>query len=217
MGAVRKPRAAVHFAEAGPNHPAFEEAMDIYEAAFPPTERQPLEVILSRVSTGVETLWIGSVGREVQLMALVWDFAGSDYLYLDYMAVRADRRGSGAGSHFLQHLLREASELGKSILIEVEDPDFGEDHTLRERRMCFYKRAGAREMKEVRYLLPPLQGVNPTEMRLLVLSPRPKDTLDGQGVQKLVQRLYSEVYGRKAIDPLVLRTLSTIGDRVSLS
>ncbi len=74
---------------------------------------------------------------------------GTDTVLMDYFAVVRGRRGKGIGSMFLKKL-RSAlvpRRCGR-ILIEAEDPAHaadGADRALRERRVAFYLRAGARD------------------------------------------------------------------------
>ena len=67
-----------------------------------------------------------------------------NYIFVSFLAIFKEQRGSGLGSKLLKELLEKYKEK-KRIILEVEDPDFAKDkeeEQLRKRRINFYKRAG---------------------------------------------------------------------------
>ena len=126
-----------------------EEICQIYEERlqydFPPAERKPLSAILQSNRAGTYRAF--GVYKESLCVAYAYFVAipESDWMLLDYYAVRDDLRGTGIGSWFLErlHTLEPDSPV---ILLEIDEPEFAETPEERElclRRAHFYRRAGA--------------------------------------------------------------------------
>jgi len=190
--------------------------MKIYEDAFPLQERASRDVVADRIRSGRERLMVGREGGDVVVMALVWPVTGFDYLLLDYVAVLDRMRGEGIGQDFVRFLFDKADEERKSVLLEIEDPEEGDDKGWRLGRVRFFRALGAKELRGVRCVLPPLQGNAPTGLRLLIYAkPAPK-RLSGSFVRKLVSQVYQEVYGVRPNDPIMTVSIRNIGDEVVL-
>jgi GNAT superfamily N-acetyltransferase len=178
----------------------FKAALDIYECAFPANERHPLEVITARVAAGHNQLYVAHNENEVVFMALLWPLQNTRFILLDYMATSAASRGQNIGSRFLQHLQAMARKQGKYYIIEAEHPGYGDNKEERQRRIIFYKKNGAKELKNVRYILPALQGDATTEMILMILPAYPGGKIDAITVNNLIRQIYKELYNRDATD-----------------
>ncbi len=198
-----------------PNSSAGVQALAIYEAAFPPNERNPLTVMQERIASGRNQLFVAEE-VEVVFMALLWPLAGSAFTLLDYLATASGARGHGWASRFLEKIFADFRARAEFLILEVEDPDFGSNREERLRRIEFYRKNGALELQGVRYLLPPLQGDEPTEMRLMISPNYPAKTMDPALVRDIVIRLYDELYGRSVDDPLLQASLPAIRHPVPL-
>ena len=73
---------------------------------------------------------------------------------------------------------------------------FGEDRALRARRVNFYRRIGARVMKGVRFVAPPLSSGPPAELILMVAPAYKSGVLSGDLVVQLMTHLYVQGYRR---------------------
>lgn len=194
----------------------FDAAMAIYDAAFPASEKQPVETIRTKLHEGAFRIFVGKDQETVAFIAIFWPFPGEDFVLLNYMAADENHRGAGIASRFLKWICTE-HQLGKTpILLEVEDPAFGDNQPVRQRRVAFYQRAGARKLKGVRYILPPLSGGKPTLMLLMAIHGQPPRSLSGDCVRSLVTSLYVDLYGRAACDPLLARIFASIPAQVQL-
>jgi GNAT superfamily N-acetyltransferase len=195
----------------------FEQALVLYTESFPPNERHPLSVIKERIESGSSKLYVGILSGKVACMALIWHFKTVNFILLDYIAVGANYRSLKIGSVFLAFLIKEGIADGKTMVFEVEHPDFGENREDRLRRISFYLKNGAYIIDDFVYLLPPLDGSHPTEMLLMLYPAQPVDSLTPQSLRALVVSLYKELYGRSENDPLLLSFINNIPTSINLS
>jgi hypothetical protein len=89
------------------------------------------------------------------------------------------------------------------FILEAEHPGYGDNRDQRQSRLAFYKRNGARLLKDVRYVLPPLQGLTPTEMVLMVFPDYKEGKIAATVVQNLIAQIYRELYHQEAKDSLL--------------
>lgn len=175
------------------NSPEFLAAMDIYQEAFPDYERHAQQVIEDRILSGKELLFVGcDENNKVGVMALVWDLKGTDFIVLDYLAVADSTRGQGVGGQFMEFINNWAKEHGKVLLFEIEHPDYGTNTEQRLKRLAFYNRYGARQIKDLIYYLPNLAGGTPKEMILMTI---PDAELSAQILKHVVGEIYLHLYG----------------------
>lgn len=201
------------------NTKEFNEAMNIYSESIPATERQSTDTIKERVGNGKEKLFIQTVEGTVALMALLYPLEGTEFVLLDYMAVKEEYRKSGIGSEFLQNIYSITSWSNKLFIVEVEHPKSGTDQeqATKQRRVYFYRKNGAKIIKHVRYLLPPLQGNSPIEMILLVISQNKRLVwLSGEALKDVIVKIYKELYYRDVDDRLLSSFIDSIPERVTL-
>jgi GNAT superfamily N-acetyltransferase len=197
-------------------HPDFAAAMTIYENAFIPAERHPLPQLTERVASGKNLLQVGYIQGRVVFLALFWPLINTDFILLDYMATLPEYRNRGIGAAFM---LRQRGELirnSQHLVLEVEAPDSGENRVERQRRILFYKRIGACIINGVRYLLPPLHGDTPTEMRLMFFPAQRGETMSAKTLRVLITKLYQELYGRGNDDPLLTSVLDEMNPQQQL-
>lgn len=129
---------------------------DLYEEAFPKSEKKPFGMILKGRKKGkYEILSIESEKGEFQGLAITMHYA--DFVLLDYFAISPECRGSGIGGEALRAL--QKSYTGKKFLLEIESTVGLENRTevgkdiaeadeaaLRLRRKEFYLRNGMQSM-----------------------------------------------------------------------
>ena len=146
----------------------FSEAMKIYVDSFPANERQSIQTIKERMDANKSRLYVGTNNNQVVCMALVWYFSESEFVLLDYMAVKENYRQHQIGSDFFKHLTNSIIPKDKTTIMEVEHPDFGDNAEERKKRVDFYLNNGAYIIDDFIYLLPPLDGTIPTKMILMI-------------------------------------------------
>lgn len=103
---------------------------------------------------------------------------------------------------------------GEKLIVEVDDPRFGRNRQERERRVSFYKRCGAYILKDIRYILRPLNGTRTHRMILMIMPARRGSRFKGESIRKTVLQIYEEVFHRQYSDRTVQSTLSTITSTV---
>jgi GNAT superfamily N-acetyltransferase len=190
--------------------------MVIYAEAIPEAERQSINAIKERIQSGKEKLYIGTIDTEVALMVLLYPLESSQFVLLDYMAVKPKYRRHGVGSEFLRNITRITGIKNRFFLFEVEDPKTGPDTEIRQRRVYFYRKNGAKILKHVPYLLPPLQGNTPTDMILLMMAQNHPVWLSGNAIKDAIRQIYRELYLRDESDPLLQSFVDKMPQKVDL-
>ena len=191
--------------------PFFEKAMAIYEAAFPANQRHPMATIKERLDNGQYFMFLGQLEGEPALMALFWPLKGAKFVLFDYMAVAEKFQGQGIGKEFVTQV---PDLLGTDLplVLEVEAEGHGESPA---RRVKFHKGMGARTLKGVRYMLPPLSAPGATEMTLMVMNWK-EDSIPGLIVKRLIRCIYKELYSRGSRDSLLRTFIDKVPEDVKL-
>ncbi|KPQ32883.1 MAG: putative acetyltransferase [Phormidium sp. OSCR] len=195
-------------------HQATAAALAIYEEAFPLSEQIPRSLVEDRIDSGVYELWVGQRGQEVVFMAILYTLRDSDLVLLGYIATHPEARNQGIGSRFFRQVLTALQERDRYLLLEVELPNEADPMT--QRRYGFYQRLGALFLQDVRYILPPLSGGEPTEMCLAIAPGYKTPTLAGDRVRQLLCQLFQEVYERPLSDPLLQTCWQDVPETVYL-
>ena len=196
------------------DHKDFEEAISIYQESFPSNERQTKDTIKKRINENIYQMFIGHLENKVVFMALLYPLKKTDFILLDYMATEESFRGKTIGTFFIKNILKKIKP--KYLILEIENPRDGNNKTQRKQRMKFYKRLGAKQMKNVRYILPPLSGNVPTEMVLMVLPDYSKGKIESALVKKLIKQIYKELYDRNKEDELLNSFINEIKNPIEL-
>jgi len=198
------------------NHEDFKEAIEIYNESFPSNERHKTSTIKERVAKGLYRVVVGRLKNEVVFMALFWPLRNTEFILFDYLAVKKNYRNRGIGTKFMENIFDILNVKNKYFILEVENPDYGDNREQRARRVEFYKRHGAKQMKNLRYILPPLSGDTPTEMILMVLPQYKSGKISGKLVKKIIIQIYKELYDRNENDPLLNSFIHDIPSTVEL-
>jgi len=201
------------------NHSDFKEAMRIYTESFPPNERHPVDTIKQRLKDDRYRLYIGKLGHKVVFMSLLYPLKNTNFILFDYMATDRHYQNRGVGAEFVKTLIKSLgkNKPNKYLILEVENPNYGDNKEQRRRRLNFYKKLGAKEMKGVRYILPALSGKDsPTEMIIMILPNYNNGKIDGGSVKKLIYQIYKELYNRDKNDGLLNLFINDIEDTIEL-
>ncbi|HSQ46060.1 MAG TPA: GNAT family N-acetyltransferase [Lutibacter sp.] len=194
----------------------YDDAILIYQEAFPSSERQPLSKIRERITAGKSQLFVGIMDEEVICMALLWDFNNTDFTLLDYMAVAEKHRNNHFGSKLFNFLVDKVISNHKFLLLEVENYLFGNNREQRKKRVNFYLKNGSYLLDNVPYVLPSLDNSLPLEA-LLMIAPKYKSAhLKKSEIENLIKRMYQEIYEKSENDELLVSVLKKIPNKISL-
>lgn len=162
---------------------------------------------------------IGAIGVEPPVSALATGEPLRAVL-LDYFATDSQVRGQGLGATTLDYLARRCRDRREWIILEVEDPNHASSATERalcDRRIAFYRRAGAQFLAPLPYRLPPLNETNlTTPMQLGILPGWPHDTFPAAIARTLVATLYWQLCDRGLDDPYLQSFIGQIRDPIQL-
>lgn len=191
-------------------------ALEIYDEAFPECERTPAPYLTERIKLQLDRLFVSQEDERIVFMAILGQPILDEFVLVGYMATHSHFRNRGLGSVFIKQTLERVAKNSQYLLFEVEDPEIGFDREIRRRRVNFYRRLGAKQMKDVRYILPPLSGAESTQMRLMLAPEYPENRIAGERVKQLITHLYVNFYERPVDDPVLRSSLKEIGEWVEL-
>ncbi len=198
------------------------EWIELYEEAFPPSQRQNLEDVRKQLQEGAMELDETRDSKEdILCMTLTEVFGGDDstepnLLLACYTAVSHQMRGLGIGSihrRKLGELLSSEYPDYLGIFSEIESTKEqgidAKDMLVRTKRKAFFMRLGLLPV-EIDYLFPSyVKGEPPLEGELLWVPFGPPE-LQVTALEKVLRRIYVEGYKLDESDPLIERVLKTI-------
>jgi hypothetical protein len=193
-----------------------DQVINIYAQAFPPELRVPFAELATPGPASL--LHVAVDGSEPVGFAANMLLGQTGWTFLRYYGVSATRRRHGIGRRFWPLLLTALAAAGfpVRIVFEVEDPrEAAADPTekgVRDARIAFWERCGARLLPVDGYVMPDLVGLaTPEPMRLIAYDPATGGQFLAGQVADLVTALYSCRYGLHDHDPMVLAALGSIG------
>jgi GNAT superfamily N-acetyltransferase len=188
----------------------------IYEAAFPPSERDEFGRLVDAVSCGAQQLFVARLAGLPVGFALAGRLEGLDAYLLGYIAIDAQMRGQGIGGRLLDFLVAALRRSGAAagIIFEAESVEHGcsEERALRQRRLDFYRRHGALLIEGApNYRGPDLSGPGEIHYALMWIPFVPGEQApSGRRLHDLVRALLVQGYGLEAIAPLVKAVLDDL-------
>jgi len=195
----------------------FANAINIYNESFPSNEKQPISIIKKRITEASSNLFVGILNDKVVCMALLWNFIDLEFVLLDYMAVDKEYRNNKLGTRLFKFLTNTINNYNKFMVIEVENYLFGNNKVFRKKRINFYLRNGAYVLNEIPYILPSLDDTIPTEMILMISPKYEKDMIGYEKIEKLIKRIYIDLYGKTENDNLLVSILKNTPKKITLN
>jgi GNAT superfamily N-acetyltransferase len=186
----------------------------VFEASFPPEEREPADELLDSVARGERRCYLASLGGDVVGLAVVLGLESGEADVLEYLAVDPERRSGGIGRVLLD---RVRADLGQptparlGLVFEVEPVDAAAPaDDQRRRRVAFYERGGAAVVACASgYRAPNLAGAGSVPFTLMWLPAGDGVAeLRGDLLRRCVSGILVESYGLDARDELVRSALS---------
>lgn len=198
----------------------------LYEEAFPPEQRQPLDDIRAQLRTGdMELDETRDSAGEILCMTITEVFRekprsrGPRFLLACYTAVLKALRGCGIGTIHrtrCQQLLQNEYPSFLGLFSEIEstkEPGVSPETMLvRDKRKRFFMKLGLQPL-DIEYWFPNYKGGSPVPGELLWF-PFPGQTLDTPTLTATLKRIYTEGYNLKEDDPLLARLLQQFGTQV---
>ncbi|WP_337860427.1 GNAT family N-acetyltransferase [Ferroplasma sp.] len=195
----------------------FNQAIKIYDEAFPEGEKRPVSDIKRNIIENNEKMLIAKYNDTPVVFSMIWPIAGTDFLFLDYVAVSKDYRGKGIGSVFLEKIFEiSENDAFNHMIFEVENPEEGENKKQRVARIKFYRRAGARTVTGFKYFLPPRNNNKAQEMKLMIISRKNVKNVNGKKIQSVLAEIYTHIYNRNSNDKTLNGILDDIPEDVPL-
>src|SRR5690242_19755869 len=185
----------------------------IYADSFPLRQREPFDALTESIRDGEVLAWLKLDNGAPIGIAVVLPFSSVPWDFLEYFAVDGTVRSKGHGSALWTALL-DQPEI-RRLIFEVEDPDDADDpdeRTIRQRRIAFYQRLGAKLVENVEYVVPDVQGTN-REQLLLMWYDADRAELDTQTLAELLEALYREGYGLPPDHKLITAAVHSLGER----
>ncbi len=162
-----------------------EQAVKLYEAAFPVIERRPTDLWITYMQNqpAFNAQAILNDNNEFCGFITTWDF--DTFIYGEHFAILPEMRNGGFGGKAYDMLLEQCH--GKNLVIEVEIPD----NEMAQRRIKFYERHNM-AIVEQDYLQPPYTtGGEYFPLRLM--SSAPEQT--AANFEQVKTTIHREVYG----------------------
>lgn len=193
----------------------FEKAIEIYNNSFPDNERRPVPYMIKMLETDQSYIYLIEIEGEVAGMATVNPMTGTNFYQLDYLAIEEKYRGLGIGNDFVEFLIDMARSENRSFIVEVEQPDCEDKGDNKNRRIDFYLKLGAKEIKNVYYALPDFDGKGAVPMTLLLME-YPADSIKGTELFQLIELIYVDFYHRQPDDVILLKIKSEMPEIIYL-
>jgi GNAT superfamily N-acetyltransferase len=198
----------------------------VYEASFPPSQRQDLGDLERQLVEGsMELDETRDQYGDIMCMTLTEVFSGGEHPFLlaCYTAVFPDMRGLGIGSihrRKLAELLQSEYSGHLGLFSEIESTyETGlppADLEVRTKRKAFFLKLGLKEIA-VDYRFPSYTNSGEHLQGELLWLPFTGQELQPKMVPGILRRIYTEGYGLPADDPLINTVISSIRERKPVS
>lgn len=188
------------------------QVLAIYEASFPASQRADLSGLDQVMEEEGPLLYVAREGERVVAFALLDPLACGRVYLLGYLAVAAEQRGRGVGGQLLRYIQDDLRADGtEGLLLEVEPPEEGpeQERPIRQRRVAFYERLGARVIREAAsYRMPNLAGEGSLPMLLMWLPVGQPEPPASDHLIDCIVHIYQDAYGRSREDALLRSILA---------
>jgi len=175
----------------------------LYDSAFPSTEREPRSVILETLRRGDGVVVRARQDSKTIGLAVAHMLRHPPVLFMVYLAVAPELRSRHIGAALFEKLWAAGrkiySERGTEAEGMVWEVDIPERATSEQsvqqsrRRIAFFERLGGRLLPAA-YFQPPVDGITPVPMHLMFRPADGRSLLDIAAHSALVQSLYFEKY-----------------------
>ena len=172
----------------------FDQAIEIYNNAFPENERLPLSKLKEKIQNNQFQLWVTHEESKVIFIAILCPLVNTNFTLLGYMATAKNFRGKGIAKEFLLWWKNNRQSNNEYLLLEVENPNIGDEKEIKEKRVKFYQKLGANIINNVRYFLPELNNEKAPEMILMIYPCYHQNFIEGKLIKQLITSSYEQFY-----------------------
>jgi GNAT superfamily N-acetyltransferase len=189
---------------------------DVYQLAFPESERKPLPVLRAMLADVRYHFLHSTCGGKLAGFAVVRRLSSSTAALLEYLAVAPAQRGRGLGRQLFVKVAEAVKSPPATLLIEAEsDRVECPDRELRAKRKSFYRSLGARELHGLSWIMPQVSSTAPPAMEMLALGAT-ESTVSKEQLRHWLADIYVEVYGQSADDARIGTMVSDLPDVIAL-
>jgi hypothetical protein len=197
---------------------------DLYEAAFPQDERHPVEDLRKSMAAGTVMLH-RTMNKAQELLCFSVTNLMSNFCLLAYLATDSTKRSTGVGSKHMKRLIDDMKQAHPSYLgmfLEIESTKEAgldaETQKMRNRRLAFYQRLGAKRLHNKSYLMPSYGSAHgktpPREGELLWIEFNPACITEA-ALPAIIEEIFCKAYGLAKNDPLVQKVVGQFGNSAS--
>lgn len=193
---------------------------ELYTSAFPLEEQEPENKLQTLIASG-RLLYHKTTGKQGELLCFSMVSLAPDFSFLAYIATDPKQRSGGYGSKHMRALIDQLKQqypnhIGLMLEIESTNPQLlklsDEDKTIRQRRLAFYRRLGARSFcRQMHYVAPSRTGSGEHELDLLFFNFTDR-AIEHTSKAKIVSEIYQRFYELPAEDPLVAKVLPQVSN-----
>ena len=185
----------------------------IYEASFPPEEKDPPRVVLQTAEPSNGMVFCTRAEGRTLALATVQHLREVPYGFLIYLAVAPECKGQGHGGallNFASQAVESSTPACHGLIWEVDRPQDADDEAERNkrtRRLGFFQRHAGRHL-EAPYLQPALDGEHVVPMHLMTRLFAKSAPPDLGTINQMIQSIYFEKYAAmNGVSPLHLEDL----------
>jgi GNAT superfamily N-acetyltransferase len=175
----------------------------LYDSAFPSTEREPRSVVLETQRRGLGAVVRARSSGNTVGLALAHLLRHPPVLFIVYLAVAPELRSRHIGAALFEQLWAAGSRIysergtkAEGVVWEVDIPEratTGQGLEQGRRRIAFFQRLGGR-LLPAPYFQPPVDGITPVPMHLMFRPAPGRSAPDLAALAPLVRALYFEKY-----------------------
>jgi len=174
--------------------------LQIYSSSFLPVETKPVTTVMAMLKNDRNyRLFVCLKNSKVVGFSLLYIFDAFKVGLLDYMAVGSSEQGKGIGKAIFEYTFSSFQEIVKDsigLILEVQKEQDAKDSSerkIREKRIEFYQKQGAKMILD-NYLLPPQAGSVAEVTYLLIVPCRKISHIPGQLLLKIIEAIHVNVY-----------------------
>lgn len=181
----------------------------IYDETFTESDRPSFDQLVRMRRPDEQVLVL--VDDHPLAFAALRELGPTSWMFLRYFAVHKNLRGTGVGTQLWTHLRDEMLRCGyPRIVFEVEDPQQAStpaEAFVREQRISFYTKVGARLLPVNGYLPPRGDDTHPMLLMAADLYSTQTPPVEGDDLRRVITAVYLHHYGVPDSHPVVRDTL----------